>query len=180
MRLIAAVAGLIDQTNEYIGRAVSWLALILVLTQFLVVVLRYVFGISFVSMQESLIYLHASLFMAAAAYTLKHDGHVRVDIFYRGASERFKAWVDLAGGLFFLLPVMGVVWYEGWPYVSASWAIHEGSTETSGIQAVFLLKTLILVFAALMALQGIAKILHCTLILSGREIARHEVHDEGV
>lgn len=180
MGLIGGIASVIDRINERIGRAVSWLALVLVLVQFVIVLMRYVFGISYVFMQESLIYLHASIFMVAAAYTFKHDGHVRVDIFYGGASERFKAWVDLLGCLIFLLPLMAITWHEGWPYVSASWAIHEGSTETSGIQAVFLLKTLILVFAVLMALQGLAKLCHCILVLTGREKPAHETHEEGV
>jgi len=167
--LIGAVAGLIDRINEWIGRGVSWLAIILVLVQFVVVLMRYVFGIGSIPMQESLIYLHATLFLGAAAYTLKHDGHVRVDVFYRGASARAKAWVDLLGSLIFLLPVMWIVWSTGWPYITSSWAIREGSTETAGIQAVFLLKTMILVFAVLVALQGVSTIIHCLLRLTGRE-----------
>jgi TRAP-type mannitol/chloroaromatic compound transport system permease small subunit len=169
LQLIGAVARLIDRINEAVGWLVSWLALGLVLVQFTVVLMRYVFGIGSIPMQEGLIYMHATLFLVAAAYTLKHDGHVRVDIFYRGASATAKAWVDLMGSLVFLLPVMWVIWNTGFPYVAASWSIHEGSTETAGIQAVFLLKTMILVFAVLVAVQGISTIIHCILRLTGRE-----------
>src|SRR5690606_22320398 len=110
--------------------------------------------------------------------TLKHDGHVRVDVFYRGASPRAKAWVDLLGSLFFLLPVTWITWTTAWPYVSASWAIHEGSTETSGIQAIFLLKTTILVFAALVALQGVSTLIHSILRLTGHEAPPEARPDE--
>ncbi|MFT5540785.1 MAG: TRAP-type mannitol/chloroaromatic compound transport system permease small subunit, partial [Alphaproteobacteria bacterium] len=98
----------------------------------------------------------ATLFMAGAAYTLLQDGHVRVDIFYREATVRDKAWVDLLGTIFFLWPVSMLILIKGWPYVMSSWSILEGSPETSGIPAVFLLKTLILIFAVTMIAQGVS------------------------
>jgi TRAP-type mannitol/chloroaromatic compound transport system permease small subunit len=147
---------LIDKLNDRVGRAVAWLALAMVLVQFVVVVMRYVFGLGSIMMQETVVYMHATLFMAGAGYTLLHDGHVRVDIFYRGASARSKAWVDLLGVLFFLAPVCILLWHYCWPYVIRFWQVLEGSKETSGIQGVFLLKSVLLVFALLMVLQGIS------------------------
>ncbi len=85
---------------------------------------------------------------------------MRVDIFYREAAPRTKAWVDLFGSLIFLLPVCGVFWWRSWPFVAQSWAVHEGSRETSGLQAIYLLKTELLLFAALMGLQGISMAIH--------------------
>lgn len=151
-----SVSRLIDRVNEAVGRTVAWGALALVAVQFIAVVLRYVFGVGWIWVEESIVYIHATLFMTGAAFTLLHDGHVRVDIFYADATTRQRAWVDLLGTLFFLWPVAGLIIVKAGPYVAASWAILEGSPETSGIPAVFLLKSLILVFAGLMALQGLS------------------------
>jgi TRAP-type mannitol/chloroaromatic compound transport system permease small subunit len=164
------VSRTIDAVNGKIGRAVSWCALALVLIQFIAVVQRYVFGIGWIWVEESIVYLHATLFMAGAAYTLLEDGHVRVDIFYADAPARRRAWIDLLGTVFFLWPVAVLIFVKAWPYVAASWAVWERSAETSGIPAVFLLKSLILLFAALIALQGLsmaAAALQC--IRSGSE-----------
>jgi len=167
----------IDTLNDRIGRYVSWLAIAMVLIQFSTVVMRYIFGISFIWMQESVVYLHATLFMMGAAYTLLHEGHVRVDIFYRTAPTLKKAMVDLAGAFVFLLPVCGLILWASTPYVINSWAMGEGSQETSGIQAVFLLKTLISAFAVLMGLQGLAMALRSFLTLRGHP-APHPQSDQ--
>ena len=150
----------IDWLNERIGRTVSWLLVVMIVVQFAIVIMRYVFGVSSIFVQESVVYMHGTVFMICAAYTLLHDGHVRVDVFYREASLRTKAWVNLLGSFVFLLPVCGVFWWRSWAFVAQSWAVHEGSRETSGIQAVYLLKTELLVFAVLMALQGISMAIH--------------------
>jgi TRAP-type mannitol/chloroaromatic compound transport system permease small subunit len=130
--------------------------------------MRYVFGYGSIMMQESVIYLHAILFMIGSGYTLLHNGHVRLDIFYRDASIRTKALVDLWGSIGLLIPVTVLIWWFSWPYVAGSWEVLEGSRETSGIHAVFLLKTVILVFAALMFVQGISLLARSMLTLKGR------------
>lgn len=158
----------IDRLNDAIGRGVSWLALFLVLVQFILVIMRYVFGVGSVMTQESLIYAHGVLFLMAAGYTLLHNGHVRVDIFYREAPPRRKAIVDLLGVLILLLPFCYLIWYAAYPYVMNSWRVLEGSKETSGLPGIFLLKTVILVFVALVALQGLSLALRSILVLSGR------------
>ncbi len=168
MSTLARFAGFIDRANDVIGRGVSWLALFMVLVQFILVIMRYVFGVGSILVQESLIYAHGALFMLAAGYTLLADGHVRVDVFYRGATPRRKAMVDLCGVLFLLLPVCYLLWDAAWPYVAESWKVREGSRETSGIQGVYLLKTVILVFVGLVALQGISMAIKSLLVLSGR------------
>ena len=167
MNRASAVVRTIDMVNERIGRAVSWLALIMVLVQMIVVVMRYVFGVSWLALQESIVYMHAAIFLAAAGYTLLHDGHVRVDIFYRPASERRQAYVDLVGAVCFLLPMASAIFYISWPYVMKSWHVLETSQEGSGLPAVFLLKTVILVYAALVALQGISLALRSFMTISG-------------
>src|SRR5882672_10992753 len=154
---IIRLAAHIDRMNEAVGRAASWCALAIVLLGFAVVLLRYVLGLGSIWLQESILYAHAALFLLAAAWTLKECGHVRVDVFYASASPRTKAWVDLCGTLFLLLPfALALIWFA-LPYVERSWATLERSRESSGLPLVFLLKTLIPVFAVLLGLQGVAQ-----------------------
>lgn len=168
MTSLQGFAQTIDWLNERIGRAVSWLVLIMILQQFAVVVMRYVFGIGSVIMQEAIIYMHATVFMAGAAYTLLHNGHVRCDIFYSDASPRRRAIIDVIGVVFFLLPMCIMILVLSWPYVTNAWAVLEGSPEGRlGIPAVFLLKTFIPVFAALLGLQAISLAIHALLRLAG-------------
>jgi TRAP-type mannitol/chloroaromatic compound transport system permease small subunit len=150
------LAAWIDALNEALGRAVAWLVLIMALVQFATVLTRYVYGVGSIWLQESVIYLHATLFLLAMGYALRHDAHVRVDVWYRGASARAKAIVDLVGAVVFLLPFTALVFTEALPYVMRSWRILEGSRETGGIAAVYLLKSLILVFAVTLGLQGVS------------------------
>ena len=152
--LIAICRG-IEWVNRAVGQAAAWLVLFMVLVQFALVLMRYVFGTGSLFMQESLIYAHAMVFMMAAAWTLADDRHVRVDILYSKASPRRQAAVNLFGVVFFLLPMCGLLWWVGYPYVARSWMVLEGSRETSGIPAIFLLKSVILLFVATLALQGL-------------------------
>ena len=164
-RHFAAVAALIDRLIAAIGRAVMWLALVVVLLQFAVVVLRYAFGIGSIWLSESVVYAHAAVFMLAAAWTLQANGHVRVDVFYADASPRAKALVDLLGALLLLLPFMAVIAWFALPYVARSWSILERSREASGLPLVYLLKTVIPAFALLMALQGTAQAIRAAVTL---------------
>ncbi len=163
---MSALAGRIDRLNVVIGRAVAWLALAVVLLQFALVVARYLFGLGSVWLTETVIYAHATLFMLAAAWTLSAGGHVRVDIFYAEASARTKALVELIGALLLLLPFMLVLIWLSVPYAARSWAILEHSQETSGLPIIFALKTLIPLFALLMALQGVAQAIRAAATLS--------------
>lgn len=158
---------LIDRINDVIGRSISWLTLAMVVVTFLVVVLRYVFSIGWIAMQESVIYLHSMVFMLGAAYTLKQNAHVRVDIFYEKLSSRRRAWIDLLGSMLLLVPFCLFIMVISWNYVGLSWSLLEGSREAGGLPAVFLLKTLIPVMAALVMLQGIAQAMRSILILRG-------------
>ncbi len=163
--LLARTAEGIDRLIAAIGRAVIWLSLALVLLQFAVVVLRYLFGIGSIWLSESVIYTHAALFLLAAAWTLQQDGHARVDVFYAAASVRRKALVDLFGSLLLLLPFMAAVFWYALPYVARSWSILEHSREISGLPFVYLLKTLIPLFAVLMALQGVSQTMRAARLL---------------
>ena len=162
----------IDRLNGAIGRAAAWAVLAMVLVQFAIVTLRYAFGFGSLWMQESLHYLLAILVLFAASWTLKSDGHVRVDIFYADAAARTKAKVDLAGALLLLIPFMAAVIWFAWPYAGRAWSIMEGSRESGGIPLVFLLKSSIPAFAALLLLQGLAQAMSSALTLMADEPQR--------
>jgi TRAP-type mannitol/chloroaromatic compound transport system permease small subunit len=170
----------IDWLNERVGRAVAWFALAMVLVEFAFVLMSFVFGLGSLIMQESVVYLHGAMFMLGAGYTLLHDGHVRVDVFYRDASPSARAKVDLAGSLLFLVPVCVLIFIYAWPYVAQSWAVGEGSMEGSGIQGVYLLKTVVLLFCALLALQGLSQATKAWLTLKGKPPAPPETSETGV
>jgi len=139
--------------------------LAIVLLQFALVLARYLFGLGSIWLSETVIYAHATLFMLAAAWTLAAGGHVRVDVFYAEASARAKAVIDLIGALLLLLPFALALLWLAWPYAARSWAILERSQEASGLPLVFALKTLIPLFALLMALQGIAQAIRAITLL---------------
>ena len=162
------LADRIDRLTTGIGRAVAWLVLVVVLLQFGLVVARYAFGLGSIWLTETVIYAHATLFMLAAAWTLRAGGHVRVDVFYAEASPRTKAIIDLAGSLVLLLPFSAALIWLSVPYVARSWAVLERSQESSGLPLVFVLKTLIPLFAALMALQGVAQAIRALAVLRPR------------
>jgi TRAP-type mannitol/chloroaromatic compound transport system permease small subunit len=166
--VLTALADRIDRLTTAVGRAVAWLALLVVLLQFALVVARYLFGLGSIWLSEAVIYGHATLFLLAAAWTLKAGGHVRVDIFYAEASPRTRATVDLIGALLLLLPFALTLIVLSLPYAARSWAILERSQESSGLPLVFLLKTLIPLFAALMALQGAAQAIRALAALRAR------------
>jgi TRAP-type mannitol/chloroaromatic compound transport system permease small subunit len=181
-----AFAGCIDRLTAAIGRTVAWACLLVVMVQFTVVVMRYVFGLGSIWLTETIIYGHATLFMLASAWTLREGGHVRVDVFYADAGPRRRALVDLCGSLLLLLPFMLVLLSFAVPYVARSWAILETSRETSGLPAVYLLKTLIPAFALLMALQGIsqairaANVLHTPPVTPGLDPGVHSSSQDGL
>ena len=157
--MLLRISHTIEAFIDLVGRTVSWLSLGLVLLTFLVVVLRYVFDLGWIAMQDAINALHAVLFLVAAAYTLKYDEHVRVDIFYQKLTIRGRAWIDFLGGLLVLLPVCIFIFWISWVYVSESWRVLESSSETGGLPGVYLLKSVILLMAALLILQGLALIL---------------------
>jgi len=136
------------------GRAVSWLTLVMVVLTFAIVFLRYGLNQGWIWLQESVTYIHAMVFMIAAAWAFQTDEHVRVDIFYRDRSPRYKAWVNLLGTLIFLLPFSLFLLIIGWEYVAASWAVMETSREAGGLPLVYLLKSLILVLPVLLLIQS--------------------------
>jgi len=165
------LADALDWINRAVGGVVMWLALAMVLVQFGVVLMRYVFGYSSIFINESVLYLHASIFMLGGGYTLWAQGHVRVDIFYARLSTRRKAMVDIFGHLALLGPSLLVLMYWSWPMVRRSWAILEGPISVGGIPASFLLKSLVPAFCVLLLVQGLSALIRDVIRLRGADDA---------
>jgi TRAP-type mannitol/chloroaromatic compound transport system permease small subunit len=147
-----------DRISDVAGRLASWLTLLMVIVTTVIVVMRYVFDFGLIWLQESVTWMHATVFMLGAAYTLLHEDHVRVDIFYRDMSDRGRAIVDLAGVVFFLLPLCGLLAFKAYDFAAFSWSIHESSRESGGMPYPFIpiLKSVVVVMPVAVALQGIS------------------------
>jgi len=153
-----APRNLFDRISNITGEATSWLTLAMVILTSIIVVMRYVFDAGLIWMQESVTWMHAAVFMVGAAYTLLHEEHVRVDIFYRKMSERNRAIVDLIGVVLFLLPLCGLLALMAYDFAAAAWSIHETSREPGGLPypMIPLMKSLVIFMPVAVALQGIS------------------------
>lgn len=158
----------LDNLAEWTGRLVAWLILAMMLLTCLVVLMRYGFGQGSIGLQESVMYLHGTVFMLGIAYTLKHRSHVRVDILYERLSARTRALVDGVGTLLFLIPFSVFLFWISLDYVAMSWSMGESSGQPGGLPGVYLLKTLLPITALLILLQGMAELLRCMLVVMDR------------
>ncbi|PCJ99222.1 MAG: permease [Alteromonadaceae bacterium] len=163
--VITYIISIIDGINNTIGNKLSWLTAIMAAVVVLVVAARSIFGYGSIATQESITYLHATIFMLCMAFTLKHDGHVRVDIIYHKLSRQNRAWVNALGGVLFLLPFSIFMIMISWNFTLNSWRVFEGSNNPGGIQAVFLLKSLVPLAGLTLTLQGIAEVSRSLLVL---------------
>jgi len=163
---------LLDRISEITGTLTAWLTLFMVVITFVVVVMRYVFDAGLIWVQESVTWMHAFVFMVGAAYTLRHEEHVRVDIFYRGMSTQRRAWIDAIGVVLFLLPLCVFLSVKAWDFVAVSWALKEASRESGGLPYPMLpiLKSVLLAMPLMVALQGISLLLSSVKII-GRSSA---------
>jgi TRAP-type mannitol/chloroaromatic compound transport system permease small subunit len=158
------LADILDGVSRVTAGIVRWLALTMVLVQFTIVVGRYVFGVNSIAAQESVLYMHATLFMLGAGYTLLVDKHVRVDVFYAKATAQTRRRIDIFGHVLLLIPSMLVLLYWSWPSVRNSWKILEGPISVGGIEAVFLMKSLIPAFCVLLVLQSLSLLIRLLLL----------------
>ena len=161
---------LLDRISTVVGRAASWLTLFMVIVTFVVVVMRYVFDAGLIWVQESVTWMHAAVFMLGAAYTLRDEEHVRVDVFYRNMSPRRRAWVDLVGVAIFLLPLCLFLAWNSFDFVTQSWRIREMSRESGGLPypLIPMLKTILLLMPLAVAMQGVSLFLKSLKVLRGR------------
>jgi len=162
---IKRTIAVIDRFTDASGQTVAWLTLAIMVVTCTLVTMRYLVGSNGIALQELVVYLHATVFMWGAAFTLKRGGHVRIDILYRTLSRRSRALIDVLGGLLFLVPVCVLIFWLSWDYVINSWAVRETSSESSGLPWVYVLKTLMLVMPSTLLIQGTAEILRNLLVL---------------
>jgi len=162
-----APQNLFDRISNITGEATSWLTLAMVIFTAIIVIMRYVFDTGFIWMQESVTWMHAAVFMIGAAYTLLHEEHVRVDIFYRKMSDRSRAVVDLTGVVIFLLPLCGFLAFTAYDFAAAAWSIHETSREPGGLPypMIPLLKSIVIIMPVAVFLQGISMLMRSITIL---------------
>ncbi len=172
------MTNLIDKLNRFIGNAVAWLVLLMVIGTLYNVVSRYFFGSYSIPLGEAVAIMNAMVFLLAAPLLLQLDQHVRVDVFYSRMSVRMQSVVDFFGTLFFLLPLCGFLLYYSWGYVSSSWRIGESSSQTGGLPALYLVKTLILIVAGLLILQGLAMLVKKAQLIKNPRLEHIEHHHE--
>ena len=165
--MLTRFADLLDALNERVGRAIAWLVLAMVLLLCAQVVARNAFDWASQGLAESATRLHALVFMLGLGYTLARDEHVRVDLLSRHWSTRGKAWLELLGALFLLLPFCLLLLFGSLYYVAASWRIFESSRETCGLPGVFLMKSVIPLTALLLLLAGLARAARAWCVLRG-------------
>lgn len=179
MRTFLALARVIDALTERVGRAVIWLVLAATLISAGNALVRYALGESSNAWLEIQWYLFGAIFLLAAGYTLKHNGHVRIDIVYNRFGPRGQAWIDLAGGLLFLLPMAGLLMWLSWPMFHEAWVTHEMSPDAGGL-ARWPVKLLLPVGFALLALQGVAEVIKRVGVIGGHLVLPQEKPEEEV
>ncbi|MFD2095234.1 TRAP transporter small permease subunit [Corallincola platygyrae] len=159
LRALSLVRTEIERVIRALGQAVAWLGGAMMALIMVIVVLRYLFNLGWIALQESVMYLHAAAITFGAAYTLQKDKHVRVDIFFRNFNDKQKAWLTIFGTVFLLMPTCSMIFSVCLPYVLDSWRYQESSLETGGLPALYLFKSLMLVLPILLYLQGVCWII---------------------
>ncbi|MFC3050773.1 TRAP transporter small permease subunit [Kordiimonas pumila] len=167
--MLSKIVSGLNQILDISGKLLAILPLLLILVQFSVVLMVYVFSNGNIQLQESLQYINAIMFLGGAGYTALKDEHVRVDLFYSKFSGRQKACVNLIGTLLLLCPFLILFWISSVPYVFQSWHILEGSVEASGLPFIYILKSTLLLFAGTMTLHALSAIISNARILYGNK-----------
>ncbi len=169
MSALAQLSKFIDRFNTIIGYLCAFFVFSMVIVVFTVVVLRYGFNIGFIWMQEVYVWLHSFVFMLGAGFTYLANEHVRIDVFYREASKKYKAIVDLLGNIFLLLPFLYIIWKYSYPFVYRSFLMNEVSREAGGMPALYILKSAILLFCIVLFLQLISNVIKSILTLTNHQ-----------
>lgn len=159
--LLRNLSSFLESVSEFSGKAVAWLVLLMVLVVSYDVTMRYLFNSGSTTLQELEWHLFSLIFMLGAAYTLKHDDHVRLDLIYHSnyMDDVKRAWVNILGGIFLLVPFCLLIIISSWPFVSQAFIHNEGSPDPGGLPYRWILKSSIPLGFFLLMLQGLADIL---------------------
>ena len=168
-KVLHSIIRFAEKVNELAGKNVAWLTTVLVLLVCFDVIRRSLINDTEAWIMELEWHLFALIFLLGAGYALKHDRHVRVDLFYSNFSKRDQAWVNLLGTLLFLIPWCIVIIVMSWQYAGEAWAIREGSPDPGGLPARYLIKLAIPVGMSLLLLQGLAELSKALLVLLQKE-----------
>jgi len=169
MLILNWISKKIDRFNTFVGYLCGLFAFLMVAVVFTVVVLRYGFSIGFIWMQEIYVWLHSFIFMLGSGFTYLANEHVRIDVFYREASEKYKAWVNLIGNIFLLSPFLYIIWKYSYPFVYRSFLMNEVSREAGGMPALYILKSAILWFCLVLFLQLISNVCKSLMVITGKK-----------
>lgn len=150
---------LIDKLTDNIAKGLLYILIVLIVLVFSTVFFRYVFNMSYIIIQEIIMYLHALIFMFGISYALKENSHVKIDILYNSLNKRTQRVISIAGLVSFILPTALFIIYISIDMVTQSWMILEGSSEAGGLDLVFILKSLIPISGILIFLQGISELI---------------------
>lgn len=150
---------LIDKLTDNIANGLLYILIALILLVFFTVFFRYVFNMSYIIIQEIIMYLHALIFMFGISYALKENSHVKIDVLYNTLNKRIQRVISIAGLVSFILPTALFIIYISIDMVTQSWVIFEGSSEAGGLNLVFILKSLIPISGVLIFLQGISELI---------------------
>ncbi len=159
---------IINTINQKLGKWISWLSLALVILVCLIVAMRYLMDYTIIWMDELSRYFFAYLFLYGAGYTFQKDRHVRVDVFYDKWTIKRKAWINLIGGVLFLIPWCVILVQVGWHYTVIAFNMNESSSQAGGLPALYLMKSAIFLGIFFLLLQGIASVLSAFLILTSK------------
>ncbi len=158
-RILESIARFCDRINDGVGHVLAWLLLVMALLTAGVALLRYGFDLGSIAVQEAYIWMHGTALMLGMGYCLKQDGHVRIDILYGRLGPRYRALVNVLGGILFLWPTLVVLGWFLVPYVVRSWERGEASRHAGGLEGLYLLKSVMLVYLVLLGLQSLSLVL---------------------
>tara|TARA_B100000902_G_C26588270_1_gene564539 strand:- start:60 stop:554 length:495 start_codon:yes stop_codon:yes gene_type:complete len=150
---------LIDKLTDNIAKGLLYILIVLIVLVFSTVFFRYVFNMSYIIIQEIIMYLHALIFMFGISYALKENSHVKIDVLYNSLNKRTQRVISIVGLVSFILPTALFIIYISIDMVTQSWMILEGSSEAGGLNLVFILKSLIPISGVLIFLQGISELI---------------------
>ena len=150
---------LIDKVIDNIAKILTYLLVSMIILVFITVIIRYMLNISYVALQELVMYFHALIFMFGVSYALKEKSHVKIDIIYNSLSKKNQYFISMLGTIIFIIPTSLFIIYSSMDMVIQSWSLLEGSSEAGGLDLIFILKSVIPIMGFLIFIQALSDII---------------------